>query len=55
MPLQGTARIAPGASCKFGVRFAPTVTGSLTAAINLIDNATNSAQSVALTGTGTGQ
>jgi dihydroxyacetone kinase DhaKLM complex PTS-EIIA-like component DhaM len=44
--------IAAGATCKIGVRMAPLVAGSLTAAITLSDNATGSPQSIALNGTG---
>ena len=44
--------LAPGANCTFHGHFAPTKTGSLTAAITITDSAGNSPQSVALSGTG---
>jgi subtilase family serine protease len=45
--------VATGASCTITVTFKPTVAGSLTAAINVADNAAGSPQTVALAGTGT--
>jgi hypothetical protein len=45
--------IAASSSCKIGVAFAPTATGARSAALTLTDSATNSPQSVTLTGTGT--
>jgi hypothetical protein len=44
--------LAPGATCRIGARMAPQATGSLSATITLIDNATGSPQSIALSGTG---
>jgi len=44
--------VAPGASCTISVTFTPTATGSRTGTLTLTDNATNSPQSVALSGTG---
>ncbi len=41
-----------GASCNFAVTFAPTLSGNLTGALSIQDNATNSPQGVALSGTG---
>jgi hypothetical protein len=43
----------PGGSCAFSVTFSPTTIGTLTGSISITDNAHNSAQSIALTGTGT--
>ena len=45
--------LAAGASCTILVQFAPSSTGTLTAAVTLNDNARNSPQLVALSGTGT--
>jgi len=45
--------VAVGASCTFSVQFAPINSGSITAAVTVIDNASNSPQSVSLSGTGT--
>jgi len=47
--------VAVGASCTIHGHFAPTATGALTAAITITDSATSSPQSIALSGTGTGQ
>ncbi len=47
------ASIAASSACKIGVAFAPTTTGARSAALTLKDSATNSPQSVPLTGTGT--
>jgi hypothetical protein len=44
--------VAAGASCKITVTFKPTGAGALTAAVNISDNAANSPQKVALSGTG---
>jgi hypothetical protein len=44
--------IAVNGTCTFRVRFNPTVTGADSAAITITDNATDSPQSIALTGTG---
>ena len=46
------ASLAPAANCTFGVTFTPTATGTRTGAATLTDNAANSPQTVALTGTG---
>jgi len=46
------ASVAPGAGCVVSVSFTPSVTGSVVGALNLADNATDSPQSVALTGAG---
>jgi hypothetical protein len=44
-----------GAKCKFKVAFTPTQIGTRTGTVTITDNAPNSPQSVALTGTGTVQ
>jgi xanthomonalisin len=44
--------VAAGASCKFKVTFTPTQTGVRTGDVTITDNAANSPQQVALTGTG---
>jgi len=44
--------IAASSSCTIGVAFAPTATGARSASLTLTDSATNSPQSVTLTGTG---
>lgn len=46
------ANLAAGASCGITVTFKPTAAGSLTAAVRVADNASNSPQTVALTGSG---
>jgi hypothetical protein len=46
------APVAPGASCTFEVTFTATQTGDRTGALTIMDDATGSPQSVALTGTG---
>jgi len=46
------ATLAAGASCQIKVTFTPTQTGLRTGAVTLTDNATDSPQSVALSGTG---
>jgi hypothetical protein len=45
--------LAAGAGCTIKVQFAPIISGSITAAVTLFDNASSSPQSVALSGTGT--
>ncbi|HEY1741738.1 MAG TPA: choice-of-anchor D domain-containing protein [Granulicella sp.] len=45
--------LAPSASCQFTIVFAPQTSGTLTATITLTDNASNSPQTVTLTGGGT--
>lgn len=47
------ATLAPRARCEIRVAFTPTVTGTLTAALNVTDNASGSPQSVNLTGLST--
>jgi hypothetical protein len=42
--------VAGGASCTITVTFTPSVTGTLTASVNIADNAANTPQTVALTG-----
>lgn len=44
--------IAPGASCKISVRFAPQAQGARGGELQISDNGTSSPQTVALTGTG---
>ena len=44
--------VAAGAGCTISVTFKPPVTGSLTAAVTLTDNAPGNTQSVSLSGTG---
>ena len=44
--------LAPGANCSIHGHFAPATGGALTASITLTDNAANSPQTIALTGTG---
>ena len=46
--------LAPGASCAISVTFSPTMTGTRTANVVYTDNASNSPQTVPMTGTGTG-
>jgi hypothetical protein len=46
--------LAAGASCTFHGHFAPVKAGSLSAAVTIIDNATNSPQTISLSGTGLG-
>jgi hypothetical protein len=47
------ATIPPNNTCKVSVTFTPSATGSRSASLNFVDNATNSPQSVGLFGTGT--
>jgi hypothetical protein len=44
--------LAAGNYCQFNVTFAPTITGTRTGSVTIIDNAPNSPQSVPLKGTG---
>jgi sugar lactone lactonase YvrE len=44
--------LAAGTSCTIHGHFAPTAAGALTAAVTITDNASNSPQSIALSGTG---
>jgi hypothetical protein len=44
--------LAPGASCRISVIFNPVAAGTQSATIDLIDNASNSPQTINLTGTG---
>ncbi len=46
-------QLAAGRSCTITVTFAPSALGSLTATLTVTDNASNSPQTVALSGTGT--
>src|SRR5438445_9203757 len=46
--------VAAGGSCTINVTFTPTVTGTRTGTLTIIDNAGNSPQTVNLTGNGTG-
>jgi hypothetical protein len=50
----GGVAIAPSGSCTVQVSFHPTIQGSYTASLNLVDNAPNSPQVVSTTGTGSG-
>ena len=47
------ASVAAGTSCSIAVTFSPTATGAMTASVTITDNASNSPQTVSLTGTGT--
>jgi FG-GAP-like repeat/Abnormal spindle-like microcephaly-assoc'd, ASPM-SPD-2-Hydin len=47
------ATIAPGGSCIVEIGFKPTVRGVRTASLSVVDNASNSPQTVALSGVGT--
>jgi hypothetical protein len=47
------ATLTASASCAVSVEFKPAATGTLTAALSIVDNAVGSPQSVSLTGTGT--
>ena len=47
--------LAPGASCGVAITFAPTGSGTRSAAFTVTDNAANSPQTVPISGTGTGQ
>jgi len=47
------ASVAHAASCPIHVTFTPTAAGSRTATLNVVDSATTSPQTLALTGTGT--
>lgn len=46
------AALAGGASCTINVSFAPTATGTVSGTLTIVDNAADSPQSVALSGTG---
>jgi hypothetical protein len=46
--------VAPNASCTISVTFTPTAGGTRSGSLTLTDNATNSPQTVTLSGTGTG-
>lgn len=46
------AVIAPGATCSIMVAFTPSIVGTESAALNFVDNASTSPQTVALSGTG---
>jgi hypothetical protein len=47
------ASLAAGANCTISVSFTPAAAGTIMGAVNITDNAVDSPQSVALTGTGT--
>ena len=47
-----SSSLAAGASCAISVTFTPPTTGSRSASLSVIDNATGSPQTVSLTGTG---
>ncbi len=47
------ASLAPGATCKISVAFAPTAVGTVTGTLTVTDSGAGSPQKVALTGTGT--
>lgn len=47
------ANLAPGATCTVNVSFTPTAANARSANLTFVDNASNSPQNVALTGTGT--
>src|SRR6266851_2792319 len=49
----GASSLAAAASCKVGVKFAPTTTGAKSASVSFVDDAAGSPQTVPLTGTGT--
>jgi len=44
--------IAPGGTCVVSVTFTPSITGSITGALTIVDNAVNTPQVLALSGTG---
>jgi beta-propeller repeat-containing protein/HYDIN/CFA65/VesB family protein/ASPM-SPD-2-Hydin domain-containing protein len=48
----GPSTLAIGASCTISVTFAPSATGTRTAAVTITDNASNSPQKISLTGSG---
>jgi hypothetical protein len=48
------ATVAPGGSCTLSVKFTPTASGTRSASLDFPDNASNSPQTVTLSGTGTG-
>jgi len=52
-PCGTSISLSAGSSCEIKVTFTPTQTGALTGDVNFTDNAPNSPQSVALSGTGT--
>jgi hypothetical protein len=47
-----TANLAPGGKCTISITFSPTGIGARAATLNVMDNATSSPQTVAVTGTG---
>jgi hypothetical protein len=49
-----SASVAPGGNCTIQVTFTPSASGSQTGTLTIADNAPNSPQSVALSGTGSG-
>jgi hypothetical protein len=44
--------LAAGSNCSINVKFSPTASGTRTASVSIVDNATGSPQSITLTGTG---
>jgi hypothetical protein len=48
-----TTALAPGGTCSFTVTFTPQAAGTFDPALSIADNAANSPQTIALTGTGT--
>ncbi len=48
-----SSTLAAGASCTITVEFAPTTTGTLTGSVTVTDSASNSPQTISLSGTGT--
>ncbi len=53
VPADCGTSVAPSSSCQIGVRFAPTGVGAFAGQISIVDNATGSPHTVALSGTGT--
>jgi hypothetical protein len=51
-PLRATATYAPGAKCTISLKFTPSMLAAETASLTVANNAANSPQTVALTGTG---
>ncbi len=47
-----TTSVSPGSSCTIGVNFDPSAAGARSATLSITDNASNSPQTVALSGTG---
>ncbi len=51
-PLSGAGTLAGGTSCNINVSFSPTATGTLAEQVTITDSATNSPQTILVTGTG---